>query len=179
MEKVKFDELDRECVVEKVQEHYDVKLDKVGQRPKWRRDESGRNWWVLGGVGDWNGIPKEMMEDEKQAQLEGKLVIADKKLTSIEVFVGPLSQLVSSRNKLPPTKETGAYNFNVKVSGDRMRCVEVPAVVLERIASIPYSDEDRERQRSTDKNSKILASLTPEQLKELLDKHGSNEAELT
>ena len=119
------------------------------------------------------------MEDEKQAQFEGKLVIAEKKLKSIEVFVGPLSQLVSSRDKLSRTKKTGAYNFNVKVRGDLMRCVEVPAVVLERIASIPHSDEDREQVRRINEGTKAIAHLPPEKLKELLDKRGLNEADIT
>ena len=48
-----------------------------------------------------------------------------------------------------------------------MRCVEAPAVVLERIASIPYSDEDRERQRRINEARKIFETLSPEQLKEV------------
>ena len=35
----KFDNDNRDCVVDAVQEHYGVKLDKVGQRPKWLRDD--------------------------------------------------------------------------------------------------------------------------------------------
>ncbi len=63
--------------------------------------------------------------------------------------------------------------------GDLMQCDQAPAVVLKRIASIPYSDEDRERQRRINETSKMIASLSREELKELLDKRGFNEAELT
>ena len=48
----KFDNLDRGCVIEAVQEHCGVKLNKVGQRDTWLRNESGRTWWVLGGVAE-------------------------------------------------------------------------------------------------------------------------------
>ena len=82
----RFDDLDRRPVIDAIQEHYGVKLQKVGSRPKWLRDASGRNWWILGGLETWHGIPEEMMEHEKCSEVEGMLVIAYKKLTKIEVF---------------------------------------------------------------------------------------------
>ena len=173
----KFDNLDRKRVTDAVQEHYGVKLGIVGRRPKWLRDESGRTWWILGGVAGWHGIPKEMMEHEKEAQLGGILVIADRRLRSIEVFVGEMSQLVNSRDKLYPTK-TGAYQFTVKVRGDIMQFVQVPAVVLERIVSIPHSDEDREQVRRVSEFKKTIARLSRNELKELLEKHGLNGLDL-
>ena len=172
---VKFDNLDRKRVIDAVQEHYGVKLDKVGQRPKWLRDESGRTWWILGGVADWHGIPKEMMEHEKEAQREGMLVIAEKKRTSMEVFVGPLNQLVSSRDKLFQTEKTGVYQFTVKIKGDLMQCAQAPSVVLERITRILHSDEDRERERRVKEASRMIAGLSREELDALLDKLAPNE----
>ena len=176
---VKFDNLDRKRVIESIEEYYGVKLDKVGQRVKWLREDSGKAWWVLGGIGDWHGIAEEMMEREKEAPIEGMLVIAEKKRTSIEVFAGPLNQLVSSRDELFRTKETGAYQFTVKVRGDLMQCVQAPAVVLERILSIPHSDADRERERRTGEASKMIAALSPEELNDLLHLLGSEEGQLT
>ena len=172
---IKFDKWDRARVIDAVQEHYGVKLEKIGRHDKWLRDESSRNWWVLGAVEDWHGISKDMMADEKQAQLGGMLIIAERKLTSIEVFAGPLSQLVSSRDKLYALK-TGAYQFTVKVRGDLMKCVQAPAIVLKRIISIPHSDEDREREQRMNELAKAIAHLTPEELKELLEKRRLNEA---
>ena len=45
----KFGNRDRDRVIDAIQKHYAVKLQQVGRRPKWLRDASGRNWWVLGG----------------------------------------------------------------------------------------------------------------------------------
>jgi len=117
------------------------------------------------------------MEYEKEAQVEGMLVVAEKKRTSLEMFVGPLRQLVGSRNKLSRNKKTGAYLFNVKVRGDLMQCVEAPAVVLNRIASIPHFDEDRDQVRRVNEFEKAIArlSLDGTERKELLEKLGSTD----
>ena len=129
----KFDNLDRDLVIKEIQERCGVKLKKVRGGFKWLRDESGRNWWVLDGIDTWHGIPEEMMEDERRTQVEGVLVIAYKKLTSIDVFKGPLGPLVSASNGLPGATQPGSqYHFNVKPSRTRMRCIEVPKVVLFR-----------------------------------------------
>ena len=166
----KFDNLDRKRVIDTIQEHFGVKLDQVAQRPKWLRDESGRTWWVLGGVGDWHDIPKEMMEYEIDAQMEGMLAITEKKRATLEVFVGPLHQLVSSRDDLSQNKKTGARHFTVKVMRDHIQCDQVPAVVLKRIASIAHTDEDRERVRIQNEANKMITGLSAEELGGLLEK---------
>ena len=159
----KFDNLDRDCVIRAIQEHCGVKLQRVGSRSKWLRDESGRNWWVLGGRGGWHGIPEEMMEDEKQAQLEGRLVIAEKKLANLELFEGPLSRLVNARDRLYRAAQTnGDYQFTVEVKGDAMRCAQASDVVLRRIASTPFSDEQKERARQMNKIQKEMLAMSPE-----------------
>ena len=140
----KFDNLARNHVINAIQGHYHVELHTVRRRSKWLQDKSGRNWWVLGGRGTWHGIPEEMMEDERRAQVEGVLVIAYKRLTGIDVFEGPLGPLLSASNELPrATQPPRDYKFNVKVSGTRLQCTEVPNLVLDRLATIPYSAEDR------------------------------------
>ena len=108
------------------------------------------------------------MEDEKEAQIEGKLVMAVRKCTSIEVFLGPLSQLVNSRAELGLISDQ--YHFNVKVQRDLMRCVQVPAVVLERISSFSHSDEDREQVRRKNEFLKLTDKLSAEKLDELIGK---------
>ena len=166
----KFDDLDRNHVINAIQEHDGVNLQEVGSRSKWLRDASGRNWWVLGGLGAWHGIPEEMMENERRAQVEGVLVIAYKKHTSIDVFKGPLGRLVSASNELPrATQPPRDYKFNVEVSGTRMRCTGVPNLVLDRLTTIPYSAEDRERDRALNEFRKSVSAMSLEDRAALMD----------
>ena len=121
----KFDDLARNHVINAIQEHHGVNLQKKRRLSIWLRDASDRNWCVLGGIETWHGIPVEVVEDEKRAQLKGVFVIAYKKSTNIDVFEGPLGRLVSAlverRRATQPPRD---YKFNVKVSGTRMRCIE-------------------------------------------------------
>ena len=133
----KFDNLDRNRVIQAVEEYYGVKLERVGRRPKWLRDESGGNWWILGGSGVYHGVPEEMMEAELQASTAGMLIIAVRKLPDIEIFSGSVEQLCKNRNKLYRAgKTTGDYQFNIHTSGSRLMVMgvkTVPIVRLERI----------------------------------------------
>ena len=173
----KFDNRDRDRVIDAIQKHYAVKLQQVGRRPKWLRDASGRNWWVLGGSQNrrqehWHGVPEEMMKDERRAQVEGVLVIADKKSTRIDVFEGPLGGLASASDELPLPRATQPprdYKFNVKVRGTRMRCIEVPSVVSDWVLTIPYSAEERERDRALNEFRKTVAAMSLEDRAALMD----------
>ena len=164
----RFDDLDRRPVINVIQEHYGVKLQKVGSRRKWLRDASGRNWWVLGGLETWHGIPEEMMEHEKCSVVEGLLVIAYKKRTKIEVFKGQLGPLVSTRDELPRSAQQ--FHFDVEVSGTRMRCIQAPDVVLDRLATIPYSAKDRERDRTLNEFQKSVSAMSREEMTALMGK---------
>ena len=169
----KFDNLDRGRVIRAVQEYYDLCLKKVGNRHKWLRDEAGRNWWVLGGKDDYHGIPEDMMEGERQARIEGMLVIAQRKVESIDTFAGALGPLVSRRDELyRAARTTGDYQFEVTEKGDRLALSgRRRNVVLElkRFATIPYSAEDKKRDRKVAEVGKILATLSPEERKDLID----------
>ncbi|MDE0149587.1 MAG: hypothetical protein OXM58_14540 [Rhodospirillaceae bacterium] len=166
----KFDDLDRDRVVKEIEERCRVALEKAGRRPKWLRDDSGRNWWVLGGQANWHGIPEEMIQNERRAQVEGVLVIADRKRASIDVFKGPLGPLVSASDGF--RRPSGDYSFNVKICGDRMWIKEAPNAVLHRLDTIPYSAEDKERDRKLNEFQKLISGMTPEQFKQLREDFG-------
>ena len=147
----KFDSLDRNRVIRAVEEYYDVKLERVRRRPKWLQDESGRNWWILGGYGVYHGVPEDMMEAELQASTAGMLIIAVRKLPDIEIFSGPVEQLCKNRNRLyRARKTTGDYQFNIHASGSRLMVTgagNVQIVQLKRIDSFSYSEEDKAQDR--------------------------------
>ena len=48
----RFDSWDRKVVIGAVEKHYGVKLtEKVRERDIWRKDVSGKSWWIIGGQG--------------------------------------------------------------------------------------------------------------------------------
>ena len=71
----KFHAQDRRNVRGKVEKHYGVKLSPVGSHRKYLEDEP-ETYCVLGGYGDWHGIPPDMIEEEEKRDKEGILVIA-------------------------------------------------------------------------------------------------------
>lgn len=168
----KFDNLARLRVIDAVHEHFDVTLKRVGRRQKWLRDESGRNWWVLGGKDDWHGIPEDMMEHEEQTHIEGRLVIAQLKREVIEAFWGRLGPFVNARNEFSrAAQQTGAdqYQFMVRLRGACLR-IEKTNVELERFARIPYSDEDKQKDKKIHELKKLAAAMSPEQRAALRDR---------
>ncbi len=166
--KGKFDKLDRERVIEAIQRHYGVSLERVGKRNKWLRDAKGRNWWVLGGSDGWHGLPEEMMRDAQQNQNEGMLVIAWKEGTRIDVFVGPLGPLVDARGRLSRSETTKDYQFTVETHGEWLRCRKVPNLALKKIDTFTYSADDREQDRNRNEARKLLEGLSSDELAEVL-----------
>ena len=168
----KFGNLDRNRVIRAVEEYYDVKLEKVRRRPKWLQDESGRNWWVLGGYGDYHGVPEDMMEAELQALIAGILIIAERKLPDIEIFSGSVEKLCKNRNRpYRAGKTTGDYQFNIHTSGSRLMVTgvkTVPIVRLERIDSFSYSEEDKAQDRKLGKLKDMLNKLSDVERKEVV-----------
>ena len=107
-------------------------------------------------------MPEEMMEDERQTQIEGMLVVAQKKRTCIELFSGPLRLIVDKRDKLyRAARSTGDYQFTIKSHGDHLRCVQIPNFVLKRFDSIPWSARDRERNKKDEEISQAGEDHVP------------------
>lgn len=157
----KFDSLDRNRVIREVEEYYNVKLEKAGRRSKWLQDESGRNWWILGGYGDYHGVPEDMMEAELRDPTAGMLIIAVRKLPDIELFSGPVEQLCENRHNLYRARNTtGDYQFITSVSRNDLKITgekDVEIVRLKRIVSFSYSEEDKAQDRGLGKQRKERA----------------------
>ena len=167
----KFDNSDRKRVIDAIQDHFDVQLTKVQNRNKWLQDETGRNWWVLGGKGDWHGIPEDMMDHEEQAENEGMFVIAQKQSTRIEMFAGPLTPFTDARNNLSPVKQQDGsyqYQFTVKTRGNQLRCDRVPSAALQEFAAFPYSSEAKEKDAKIEEVKKLWLGASAEERKEIV-----------
>ena len=141
-------------------------------RTIWQQDESGKDWWVLGGYEDWHGIPREMIEAELQAPTEGMLVIAERRRSTIEVFDGPVHQLCKAKDKLHLSSDTQNYTFNCKIHGDYMKVVEVvPEFILRKRFSISYGEDEKERDKQLHEVKKILMRMSKEEQEEFLSRH--------
>jgi hypothetical protein len=167
MAKLKFDETDRQKVIEAVESHFKVKLTPVGNRRKFLRDDTMRSYWVFGGYEDWHGIPAEMLDAEIRNNTDGILVVAKRGLRKIEIYAGRLSPLVKNKNLLSLTKK-GEYQFNVRTRGERLTILEVPEVSLHKIEAAEYPVREKESEKATAALKDAVRRMTPEQKAELL-----------
>ena len=165
----KFDNIDRKRVIRVAEEHFGVKLSKVGRRPKWLHDEAGRNYWVLGGYGDWHGIPEEMMDAEINAPLEGVLVVAVRRKASMEVFAGSVGELIEGKDKLYRAKKTtGDYQFTYKVRGTHLIVEQLPIFSLKKIRAMSYEADEKESDIAVDNVTKLFEKMSKEEQAEFL-----------
>lgn len=182
MKKSKFEELDRKQVITAVEDHYGIKLRQVGRRPTWRRDESGKSWWVLGGSVEFHGISREMMEAEEQDPSGGMIVVAcvrrmrNSADADMEVFAGPVEQLVKAKNKLSQS-QTGDYKFEHRTLGAGTSIQikgkdSFPIMCLKKIDALSYEAAKKEKDRETDKiikrAEKHFLRMTPKQQQQFL-----------
>ncbi len=164
--KEKFDDLDRRRVKETTEKHFRVKLKKVKKSEKWLRDNSGTNWILMGGVGNFHGMAKEIVDNEREAESEGKLIIALKKTQKIELFTGSLKPIVQAANSgnLRDPRGKRDYKLNMRIKGKHMVCTKDARIVLEYFSTIQHSQKDREMEAI----KLEIEKSTPAERKEIL-----------
>jgi hypothetical protein len=160
MSNMKFDELDRERTIELVEQHHGVRLAKVGSRQKFLVDESGIPYLVLGGYGDWHGIPKDILDACRRP--DGKLIVAKRLPSRILVYCCPLGTLLANEHKLSITAAADRQ-FNIGWSAGIPHIKEVREMRLELIGEVSFTDEAKEKERRSDKVQRLLAALSPDQ----------------
>lgn len=180
MPTIKFDGHDRRLVIAQVEAEFGVKLERIGRRQKYLRDSGGRRYCIFGGYGTWHGLPEEVVETEEKDPRDSVLVIAKRLDRTIDVFAGPLQPLVAGKYRLAYTKD-GQYEFNVDISGNRMKVRELPLVVLWRLGTseadhtdskpLPQTQAERERTKLKTAFEK-LSSEDRAALVELLESPG-------
>lgn len=172
MKTKKFDNYDRNRVVSEVEKYFQVKLHKAGSRDIYLKDETGKTYWVIGGVGDYHGIPKEMFPEEEKQSIEGVLVVAKKKLNSIDVFAGSLLSLIKSKRMLTVTDIQ--YQFDVCPQNDILKLKQAPDVRLKKIAVVPYTTEEKVADKTVHDTTQVLKkyfkNMSEEQAIELIQR---------
>jgi hypothetical protein len=160
----RFDELDRERVIREVERHLGVKLSRAGSRRIELTDDTGNTFVVLGGVGEWHGLPKELVKHRK----EGTLVIAKRTSERIRVFTGPMGPLVRNAGKLH-VHDSGDFSFNLAWRHDHAVIQEVPSARLSLLCEFVYTREDKDKEQNIRELKKTLSGMTPAERDALLN----------
>ena len=169
MARAKFDEIDRQTAIDELGRRLGVQINRVGRRRKWLRDHSGRNYWVLGGYADWHGIPEEMMDAEVADPSGGFVVIAMRRQSDMEIFLGPLAPLVAARWKLyRANQSTGDYQFTFRRRGSHLLLDQDSSVTLSSLASFPFEETEKESKKRVEEVVKQFAALPEDGRRELL-----------
>ena len=167
----KFDETDRRAVIDELSRRLDVRISRVGRRRKWLRDHSGRNYWVLGGYADWHGIPEEMMDAEIADPSGGLVVIAMRRQSDMEIFLGPLAPLVAARRKLSRANQSsGDYQFTFRRRGGHLFVDQDSSVTLSSLVSFSFDETEKESAKRVEETMKLFAALPEDEQRELFKK---------
>ena len=140
MKTPKFGNHERKRVISEVERHFKVKLHKAGNRDVYLKDEAGKTYWVIGGIGDYHGVPKELFAEEAK-NIGGVLVIAKQKTTTIDIYSGSLYQLIKDKGLLTVTD--CQYQFDICTKDEIMKLKQAPDVRLIKISTIEYTQEDK------------------------------------
>lgn len=166
----KFDKTDRGAVIRTVEKALGISLKRQGRRQKWLKDQNGKNFWVLGGYGEWHGIPEEMMDAEITEQTNGFIVVAIRQKTDMQIFMGPIQPVLEGRSKLYRAAETtGDYQFTFKKIGSSIAIKQLLSISLKKLSAISFSDEEKEKEKLLAIAEEYLDGMSAEEKEKLLD----------
>lgn len=164
---VKFDNFDRAKVKEEIERIHGVKLQKKSNRDIELVSASGKLFWIIGGTGEWHGIPPEMINTKESDATDGFFVIASKGKTKIRIFEGPLLPFIQNKHLLTVNQKE-IYQFDVKITGNRLSVKHVPTIIFSLISEIEYSDSEKAQDRVYKKVAIELDKLSASDLQKLL-----------
>lgn len=164
----KFDGLDRARVIQEIEKAFDVKLSQVGSHPKEQADADGQLYWVLGGYGDWHGIPPEMLERAKSSLDSGRIVIAKRLKEKMRIYIGPIRPFVEGAGKLTKTRK-GEFQFDQEIKRGELTIKQLPRATFEMLNEINFSDDEKENDRKRNDLIRQFEKLSPEERAALLE----------
>ena len=177
MKTKRFSKFARKVLIQAVEQHHGVQLKRVKGFDRWLLDESGRNWWVLGGE-LFHGISEKMMHDEYKSKSGGKIVVGlweDNK--RIKAFAGSICPLIKVRNQFKAGD--GDYKLNFKEKGSDLVLynsnrshIRTSVLVLGLFSIIPYSAEDLKQDKQLSEAKKIVdrCNLSSEEIQQIMNK---------
>ncbi len=138
MKSRRFDEADREVVVHAVGKHCGVSLQRSGHRKIALRDGKGRIYWVLGGYGDWHGIPVDLIDGTSaESAREGVFVLAKRMDASIRIFHARLSDLLGNVETFGKTELDDQRQFDLEWSSGLPTIKQCPSVKFSDVGEVP------------------------------------------
>ena len=131
----KFNGSDRLQTVRAIEQFLGVNLSKIGSHRTFLEDETGTPYLVLGGYGDWHGIPPEIVGDARSKHPHGKLMLAKHEGVRIKVYAGSLDALLQRTDSLAFNQE-GYCQFDLGWQDGRPFIKQALDVQLELLTEI-------------------------------------------
>jgi len=130
----KFTTEDRKVVVAELEAIQKTKLMPVNSSRRLFTDERGMLYLFFGGTGDWHGMRPNTVNELRNYNKEGALIIAKKYRSKIDICVGPLSLLIRNLNKFLANQK-GDLHFHTALTEDGMYVEEAPDLRLNIVAT--------------------------------------------
>ena len=152
----RFTDEDRKRVVQRLQEVQNVRLT-LQEGKRLFHDATNKHYFILGGSGLWHGIQSAILPSLLKAG-DGKLVIAKKYRTRMDICAGVLGDFVANIGLLPRRMD-GGVNFHLVVEDEGLGILEMPDYVLKTISTIPLASEDSREESRHEAGSVVNAQV--------------------
>lgn len=157
----RFGDAERSRAVYELEKALNVKLIPIRPYKKWLRDNDGNRYCLVGGYGDWHGIPSEVLSPQ-QERGKTQLVVVRMLKDKAELYIGPLDPLVENKHMLPRSSG-GEYHFNIRsASGGCLRIMELSGYSLKKILEFPCLALEKEDDKHIYEAIKKLQKLPPQ-----------------
>jgi|GEM_PF-4844516 len=164
---IKFDNIDRQHVVDEIQKHIGSKLSHTTRRHIYLKDDEGKTYVVLGGIDDWHGIPDEVIDDIEKNCSESFLSITLKKRKTLKIYFGtmePFMKVLGQLDRIGNDK----YTFHVDEGNDLLVIREARSVTLDLLTEVLHSESDRTNTKSKEGINKLLENMSQSDIKKLV-----------
>lgn len=162
----KFDNTDRQHLISAIEKKFESRLSPVGNRQIYLKNAQNIHFIVIGGIGDWHGIPDDVIESIESVK-EKYLVIAIKQIESLKIYYCEMTKFLQSK-MLFSGAGNNRYTFNIDEYDTYARIRQAPKVTLELLSEVSYTSSDRETIEENKEIKKVLKKMSPNEIADLL-----------